>query len=114
MLILKKAIPRRTFLRGAGATLALPFLDAMVPAMAAEMGKQPLRIGYIYLNTGRHMDSWIPRTTGRDYEMSPTLAPLAKHRDDFFSPQRTGRGCRQGITFGPLCFVYDRRDPDKK
>ncbi len=83
MLILKKAIPRRTFLRGAGATLALPFLDAMVPAMAAEMGKQPLRIGYIYLNTGRHMDSWIPRTTGRDYEMSPTLAPLAKHRDDF-------------------------------
>ena len=45
MMIFKKAIHRRTFLRGAGTTIALPFLDAMVPAFASEMGKQPLRIG---------------------------------------------------------------------
>ena len=83
MLIFKKALRRRTFLKGAGATLALPFLDAMVPALASEMAKQPLRIGYIYLNTGRHMEDWIPTTTGPDYQMSPTLQPLAKYRDDF-------------------------------
>ncbi|NNE37023.1 MAG: DUF1552 domain-containing protein, partial [Gammaproteobacteria bacterium] len=39
--------------------------------------------GYMYLNTGRIQDSWVPRTTGPDYEMSPTLAPLAKYRKDF-------------------------------
>jgi hypothetical protein len=82
MLIFKKSIPRRTFLRGTGVAMALPFLDAMVPAMANEMGKQPLRIGYLYLNTGRIQDSWVPSTTGPDYEMSPTLAPLAKYRKD--------------------------------
>ena len=48
MILLKKAMPRRSFLRGAGVALALPFLDAMVPALAASNpGKQPLRIGYI-------------------------------------------------------------------
>ena len=48
MFILKKALPRRTFLKGAGASLALPFLDAMVPAFAATSADRPLRLGYIY------------------------------------------------------------------
>lgn len=84
MIIFKKAIDRRTFLRGTGATLALPFLDAMVPALAnAATAAQPMRIGYIYLPTGRHMDEWLPKTVGADYDMPPTLAPLAKFRDQF-------------------------------
>jgi hypothetical protein len=84
MMIFKKAIQRRTFLRGAGAALALPLLDAMVPALATTgAAKQPLRMGYIYLPTGRHMEEWLPKTVGAGYEMPPTLAPLAKFREDF-------------------------------
>src|SRR5688572_8201597 len=82
MVIFKKAIPRRTFLRGAGASLALPFLDAMVPAFAADaMAVRPLRLGYVYLPVGRIMDNWIPKTVGTGFELSPTLAPLAPYRD---------------------------------
>jgi hypothetical protein len=82
MMIFKKAIPRRTFLRGAGASIALPFLDAMVPAFAATSAwKQPLRLGYVYLPIGRIMDNWTPKTEGANYEMTPTLAPLAPYRD---------------------------------
>jgi hypothetical protein len=83
MMIFKKAIQRRTFLRGAGAALALPFLDAMVPALAATAYKQPLRVGYVYLPTGRHMESWLPTAVGTNYEMPPTLLPLAKFREQF-------------------------------
>lgn len=84
MIIFKKAIPRRTFLRGAGATLALPLIDAMTPALAGNGGPtSPLRIGYIYLPTGRRMDRWLPQSVGTDYAMPPTLEPLAHLRDQF-------------------------------
>jgi hypothetical protein len=84
MMIFKKSIHRRTFLRGAGAALALPFLDAMIPALASTgAGKPPLRIGYIYLPTGRLMDRWVPKTTGAAYELPPTLQPLAAFREQF-------------------------------
>jgi hypothetical protein len=82
MMILRKSLPRRTFLKGAGASLALPFLDAMVPAFASTAGQSPLRLGYVYLPVGRIMDNWIPAQTGNDYELTPTLAPLAPYRDD--------------------------------
>ncbi len=106
MMIFKKAIARRTFLRGAGATLALPFLDAMIPAMAASnASKQPLRIGYIYLPTGRQMEAWLPKTVGADYEMPPTLAPLAKFRDDFLV--LSGLDIKHGKgTHAPPCAAY--------
>ena len=83
MIIFKKALPRRTFLRGAGTALALPFLDAMVPAFAASSsaGTAPLRIGYVYLPTGRIMENWIPKVEGENFEITPTLEPLASFRD---------------------------------
>jgi hypothetical protein len=82
MMIFKKAIPRRTFLRGAGASLALPFLDAMVPALAAgNVSAPPLRVSYIYLPVGRIMENWTPTTEGSDFELTPTLKPLAAYRD---------------------------------
>ena len=81
MMIFKKAIPRRTFLKGAGASLALPFLDAMVPALAAPPSASPLRLGYVYLPVGRIMDNWLPKQTGPDYPMTPSLEPLAGFRD---------------------------------
>lgn len=82
MMIFKKSLPRRTFLKGAGASLALPFLDAMVPALASTPANNPLRLGYIYLPVGRIMDNWTPAKVGNDYEMTPTLAPLAPYRED--------------------------------
>lgn len=82
MFILKKALPRRTFLRGAGASLALPFLDAMIPAFAASgSAERPLRLGYIYLPVGRIMSNWTPAKEGTDFELTPTLEPLAAYRD---------------------------------
>lgn len=81
MMIFKKAIPRRTFLRGAGATLALPFLDAMVPAFAAGDVRPSLKLSNIYLTTGRIMENWTPKTLGSDFELTPTLQPFAPFRD---------------------------------
>lgn len=78
--IFKKAIPRRTFLRGAGATLGLPLLDSMIPALAAATAS-PVRVGYIYLPLGRIMSKWTPKTEGRGFEFTPTLEPLAGFRD---------------------------------
>ncbi|MSO19694.1 MAG: DUF1552 domain-containing protein [Acidobacteria bacterium] len=78
--IFKKAIPRRTFLRGAGATLALPLLDSMIPALAAASAPT-VRVGYIYLPLGRIMSKWTPATEGPGFEMTPTLAPLTPFRD---------------------------------
>lgn len=82
MMVFKKSMPRRTFLRGAGATLALPLLDAMVPAFAASnAAKPPLKLGFIYLPVGRIMENWTPATVGPDYELTPTLEPLAPFRE---------------------------------
>ena len=84
MMIFKKAIPRRTFLRGAGATLALPLLDGMMPAFAraAETGaKPPLRFSVVFVPNGRIMNSWTPLQEGAGFAMSPTLEPLAPFRD---------------------------------
>jgi hypothetical protein len=79
MTVFKKAIPRRTFLRGVGTALALPFLDAMVPAFAAP--KAPLRMGFFYVPNGINMSKWTPATDGTNFELSPTLQPLAPVRD---------------------------------
>jgi hypothetical protein len=85
MILTGRALPRRTFLRGVGATLALPLLDAMTPAL----GAPPLaanRIGFIYLPNGVAMNFsgvnyWTPKGTGKDFELSPILRPLAPYRD---------------------------------
>ena len=81
MMIFKKTIPRRTFLRGLGATVALPLLDSMVPAFAA--GEKPaMRLGVIYSPNGRIMGNWIPQTEGAAFELTPTLEPLAPFREN--------------------------------
>src|SRR5438105_15781167 len=82
MMIFKEAIPRRAFLRGMGATIALPMLDAMVPACAKAAGKAPARLGIVYVPNGMWpMDKWTPKTEGPGFELTPTLEPLAKFRD---------------------------------
>ncbi len=82
MMVFKKSIPRRSFLRGAGVALSLPLLDAMIPAFAAP-AKPPLRLGFVYCPNGMRMEQWKPVREGRDYELTPTLQPLAAFRNDF-------------------------------
>src|SRR5215813_10292073 len=84
MIITKKAISRRTALRGMGAVVALPLLDAMVPALtaAANTAAKPIRrLGVVYHPNGIIYDKWLPKGVGVDFELSPTLAGLQPFRD---------------------------------
>jgi hypothetical protein len=79
----RKHISRRTVLRGAGAAIALPLLDAMIPAstaLAATAAAAKPRMGFIYFPHGAVMDSWVPKATGSAFEMSPILKPLAAYK----------------------------------
>ena len=77
----QKALPRRTFLRGAGATLALPLLDAMVPAFAADRAPWTPRLGFVYVGNGIVHKTFKPTGTGTRFELSPVLRPLAPLRE---------------------------------
>src|SRR5215813_7810745 len=84
MIVTKKALPRRTFLRGLGTTLALPLLDAMVPSMtalAATAAKPVRRLGFIYMPMGAHMPLWTPAGSDTLGDLSPTLKSLAPVAD---------------------------------
>lgn len=113
MMIFRKALDRRTFLRGAGATLALPFLDAMTPALAAAPSR-PFRVGYVYLPTGRHMENWLPATTGPDYAMTPTLAPFAPYRDQMLVLSGLDVKAGKGSHAGPCASFMTGITPDRK
>src|SRR6267154_4070553 len=92
MFIFKKHLSRRAVLKGAGVTLALPLLDAMVPAataLAQTAATPKLRTGFFYIphgaimhNTvhGPAMDKWTPSGAGADFKLSPILAPLEAHK----------------------------------
>jgi hypothetical protein len=83
MIITKKALPRRTVLRGLGASLALPLLDAMVPAFAAPRGASPAprRLGIVYVPNGMMMNDWLPETAGPGFAFKPIMQPLELYRD---------------------------------
>ena len=101
MIITKMALPRRTFLRGVGATLALPFLEAMVPALTAVAktgAAGPHRMGFVYIPNGANMAAWTPKGEGANFEFSPTLSPLAPFRNQLIIP--TGLAHRQAEALG--------------
>jgi len=80
MFITKKHLPRRTFLRGMGTAIALPLLDAMIPARTAlaQTAANPTpHLGFIYFPHGAIMNQWTPKTEGSTFELSPILKPLA-------------------------------------
>ena len=82
-MIFKKHLSRRTFVRGMGVTLGLPFLDAMVPArtaLAQTAARPQVRLGLCFIPHGAVMSQWTPATTGA-LELSPILSPLAAHKD---------------------------------
>ena len=83
MFITKKHLPRRTILRGLGATMALPLLDAMIPArtaLAQTAASPTLRAGFIYFPHGAVMSQWTPEKTGTEWEFTPILKPLEAFR----------------------------------
>src|SRR5881398_2103712 len=84
MIITRKALPRRTFLRGMGATVALPLLDAMVPSMTvlARTPAAPVRrLGFVYMPMGCDLPRWTPAGGDTLAELSPTLQSLAPVAD---------------------------------
>jgi hypothetical protein len=78
--ITKRALPRRTFLRGMGATLALPMLDAMAPALSAATAAPP-RLGFVYVSNGVIQEQWNPTAAGKGFEFTPILKPLEPLRE---------------------------------
>ena len=84
MMITKKALSRRTVLRGLGAAVSLPLLDAMVPSLTAMQrtpAQAPLRFGTVYVPNGVIPGQWFPTAEGKAFDFSPTLKPLEKFRE---------------------------------
>lgn len=82
MFITKMAISRRAVLRGIGATLSLPLLDSMVPALSVGAAGAPiLRFSANYVPMGMVMENWTPKTAGAGFELTPIMQPLAAHRN---------------------------------
>ena len=84
MFVSRKHLPRRTFLKGVGVSLALPLLDSMIPArtLLAQTAAKPFpRLGFVYVPHGAIMDKWTPATEGAGFEFTPILKPLEPFRD---------------------------------
>lgn len=99
MIIFKKAIPRRTFLRGLGATVALPMLDAMFPALAAQsIVKMPMRVGYVYTPNGIIRDRFRPAMAGSGYEMTDILKQWEPFRDQLLVLSNLNNGGSESVS----------------
>jgi hypothetical protein len=83
MFVFKKQLSRRTVLKGAGATIALPLLDAMIPAGTAwaQTAAVSPRLGFVYFPHGALQEEWTPTKTGRDFDFPFILKPLEPHRN---------------------------------
>ena len=92
-------VPRRTFLRGLGASMALPLLECMRPASlissaaaAQSSSASPVRMAFVFFPNGAIMPNWKPQGEGADYTLSHTLEPLADFKGDFNVLDRVGAG----------------------
>ncbi|HVF39205.1 MAG TPA: DUF1552 domain-containing protein, partial [Gemmatimonadaceae bacterium] len=108
MVITKLALPRRTFIRGMGAAVALPFLDAMVPAMRAQSKVAP-RFAAIYCGNGCNMSDFTPAAEGLGFDLSPTLKPIEAFRDQLVVV--TGLDNFQGTDQGDVGGQHPRAAP---
>lgn len=99
MIVTRKALPRRAFLRGLGTTLALPFLDSMAPALARAGTMKPvIRLGFVYHPVGMILDKWMPATEGAGFEFTPTMKALEPFREQMLV--LTGLAQVQGRALG--------------
>ena len=114
MIITNKTLPRRTFLRGVGAAMALPVLDSMfspLTAVAQTMKKAPVRLGYVYTPNGiigcndksPKKFLWTPTDTGANFTFSPTIKSLEPFRENIVVYERPGAG------HGPRARRWSRR-----
>ena len=84
MFLTKKHVPRRTFLRGVGAAVALPLLDSMLPAqtpLSKTAARAVPHVGFVYVPHGAIMDQWTPKTEGAGFEFTPILKPIEPFRE---------------------------------
>jgi hypothetical protein len=101
MIIFKKAIARRTFMRGLGASVALPMLNAMVPALANPSdpsSKMPLRVGYTYTPNGIIRDRWVPAAAGSSFEMTDILKQWEPLRDQLLVLSHLNNGASESVS----------------
>ncbi|MEO8520319.1 MAG: DUF1552 domain-containing protein [Acidobacteriota bacterium] len=100
MIVTGRHLPRRTFLKGVGAAIALPMLDAMTPALAraAQAGKAPTRLAFTYVPNGITMNQWTPAGVGRGFEFTRVMQPLERFREDTLV--LSGLGHRNGAALG--------------
>jgi hypothetical protein len=112
MFITRRSLPRRTFLRGMGTAVALPFLDAMTPALArAQNAKAPVRMAFVYVPNGMDMRHWNMDYEGKLGVLPQTLQPMAPHKDDILVlgnlTHNTGRALLDGAgDHGRCCGSY--------
>jgi uncharacterized protein DUF1552 len=97
---MQKCLPRRTFLRGAGAAVALPFLDAMSPAFAAP-AKAPVRLAFLYVPNGIDMANWTVERDGPLGELPRILKPLAGFREDMIQLGNLTHNSGRALLDGP-------------
>lgn len=83
MFVTRKSLPRRTFIQGVGAACALPWLEAMLPAVTAtaRAAAQPTRYGFVYIPHGVILDRFLPTTVGADFDFQPILKPVEGFRE---------------------------------
>src|SRR5437868_14947001 len=126
MFLTKKHLSRRTVLKGAGVTLALPLLDAMIPAataLAQTAAAPKLRMGFFYLphgaimgNTthGPAMDKWTPSGSGANFKLSPILSPLEPYKKYLSSFGNLENAATAGSvhTFTASTWLSATRPPD--
>ncbi len=97
IIIPRQPMSRRSVLRGLGATMALPFLDAMQTARAAQSAKFPVRMGILFMPNGVRSDAWTPEGQGTAFKLSPILSPLEQHRNDISVLTNMGhKHCEEG------------------
>jgi len=110
-MITRKSLSRRTLLRGAGTAVALPFLDAMVPAFASAPKKTPVRMAFLYVPNGIMMDGWNPDQEGKLDKLPRILKPLDSLKEDILHignlTHNTGRALLDGAgDHGRCCGSY--------
>ena len=102
MIVTRKHLPRRTFLKGMGAVIALPMFDAMTPAFAAAgQAARPLRLGFTYVPNGITMADWTPKAEGAAFEFSRVMKPLEPFRQDMLVLSGLGHRNGQALGDGP-------------
>ena len=101
MKLLRKPMPRRTFLTGLGASISLPILDAMTPALGALSkpgSKMPLRVGYVYSPNGMIKERWRPTIAGADFELTDVLQPFAPFREQLLVLTHLNNGDSESVS----------------